>query len=186
MQDKHKPYRDFILAFSMMLLAPIACKTISSRAPSQLPPITQVVAVTQIVPVTQINPVTQIMPGTVVAPLTPQVRLQRLSVSFLGQDGHSIIGSGCPGSDGKGTIVDYHLMVSNVEENRKVERIIVTGDNSTLTWESPCSNAWALSAKDLGTGNWEIFIAPSLPSRVYTVMVFYEDNSFALGMVITP
>jgi hypothetical protein len=116
----------------------------------------------------------------------PEIILQRLGVSFLGQDGHKVIGSGCPGNDGKGTIVDYHLIVSNVDENKKVQRIIVTGDNSTLTWELPCGNAWALSAMTLGNGNWEIFIAPSLPSAVYTIMVFYEDNSFALGMDIAP
>lgn len=117
---------------------------------------------------------------------SPDVILQRLSVAFLGQDNHKIIGSGCPGNDGKGIIIDYHLVVSGVDERKKVERILVAGDNSTLTWEMPCSDDWALSATNLGNGNWEIFIAPSLPSKVYTVIFFYDDNTFALGMGIVP
>jgi hypothetical protein len=117
---------------------------------------------------------------------SPEVVLQRLSVAFLGQDGHKVIGSGCPGIDGKGTIVDYHFIASNVDAEKKVQRILVAGDNSTLTWEYPCSNDWALSATDLGNGNWEIFIAPSLPSKVYTVIFFYTDDTFALGMSVIP
>ena len=115
---------------------------------------------------------------------SPQVLLQRLGVAFMGQDGHKIIGSGCPGTDGKGTIEDYHLIVSGVDEYRSVKRILVAGDNSTLTWERPCSNNWALSANNLGNGNWEIFIAPSLPSRMYTVIFFYDDDTLALGMAL--
>jgi len=118
--------------------------------------------------------------------LSPKIVLQRLSVAFLGQDGHKVIGSGCPGSDGKGTIVDYHLVVSGIDEGKEVQRIIVAGDNSTLTWESPCSDDWALAANNLGNGNWEIFIAPSLPSRTYTVIFFYADDTFALGTGIVP
>jgi len=120
------------------------------------------------------------------APQQPQVVLQRLSVAFLGLDGHKVIGSGCPGTDGKGSIENYHLIVGNVDTEKKVERILVAGDNSTLTWELPCGNDWALSAEDLGNGNWEIFIAPSLPSKAYTVIFFYNDNTFALGMVVVP
>lgn len=116
----------------------------------------------------------------------PKLILQRLSVAFLGQDGYSIIGSGCPGDDGIGTIIDYHLVVSGVDESKEVHRIIVAGDNSTLTWEFPCSDNWALSASNLGNGNWEIFIAPSLPSKVYTVMFFYDDDTFALGVGVVP
>jgi hypothetical protein len=119
-------------------------------------------------------------------PQSPEVILQRLSVAFLGQDGHKVIGSGCPGTDGKGTIVDYHFVIGNVDADKKVQRIIVAGDNSTLTWELPCSNDWALSATDLGNGNWEIFIAPSLPSKVYTVIFFYTDDTFALGTGMVP
>jgi hypothetical protein len=56
-----------------------------------------------------------------------------------------------------------------------------------LTWEFPCNkNDWAVSATDLGNGNWEIFIAPSLPSQVYTVMFFYTDDTFVLGMSVVP
>ena len=119
-------------------------------------------------------------------PQSPKVELQRLSVAFLGQDGHKVIGSGCPGAYGKGTIIDYHLVVSGMDDSKKVQRILVAGDNSTLTWELPCTSDWSLSAKDLGNGNWEIFIAPSLPSRVYTVIFFYDDDTFALGMGIVP
>jgi hypothetical protein len=119
-------------------------------------------------------------------PHSPDVILQRLSVAFLGQDNHKIIGSGCPGNDGKGIIIDYHLVVSGVDERKKVERILVAGDNSTLTWELPCSDDWALSATNLGNGNWEIFIAPSLPSKIYTVIFFYDDDTFALGMGTVP
>jgi len=116
----------------------------------------------------------------------PKIILQRLSVAFLGQDGKAVIGSGCPGDDGKGTIIDYHLVVGGVDESKEVHRIIVAGDNSTLTWEFPCSDNWALSASNLGNGNWEIFIAPSLPSKVYTVMFFYDDDTFALGVGVVP
>jgi hypothetical protein len=119
-------------------------------------------------------------------PQSPHVVLQRLSVAFLGQDGHTVIGSGCPGNDGKGTIVDYHLVVSGVDESKRVQRVLVAGDNSTLTWEMPCSHSWALSAVNVGNGNWEIFIAPSLPSKIYTVIFFYSDDTFALGMGIAP
>jgi hypothetical protein len=116
----------------------------------------------------------------------PQVVLERLSVAFLGLDGHKVIGSGCPGTYDKSVIEDYHLIVGNVDAEKKVQRILVAGDNSTLTWELPCSNDWALSAENLGNGNWEIFIAPSLPSKVYTVIFFYTDNTFALGMAVVP
>ena len=174
-----------ILAFSIVLLASLACGSADAPTWAQ-PPITQIVAVTQVVPVTQVVLVTQVVPGTRQLSTKPELILQRLDVSFLGQDGHKVIGSGCPGTDGKGGIVDHHLLVSNVADDKTVERIIVTGDNSTLTWEKPCDHAWGLAANVLGNGNWEIFIAPSLPSRVYTVMIFYDDNSFALGMDTAP
>ncbi|HNQ95016.1 MAG TPA: hypothetical protein PKK96_16005 [Anaerolineales bacterium] len=116
----------------------------------------------------------------------PKLILQRLSVAFLGQDGSAVIGSGCSGDDGKGTIINYHIVVGGVDENKQVHRIIVAGDNSTLTWEFPCSDNWALSASNLGNGNWEIFIAPSLSSKVYTVMFFYDDDTFALGVGVAP
>ena len=119
-------------------------------------------------------------------PKSPKIILQRLGVAFLGQDGRKVIGSGCPGTDGKGTIVDYHLVIGGVDESRQVQRILVAGDNSTLTWESPCSNDWALAATNLGNGNWEIFIAPSLPSRTYTIIFFYDDGEFALGTGLVP
>ncbi len=128
----------------------------------------------------------QAIGGIKPTPQQPQVVLERLSVAILGLDGHKVIGSGCPGTDGKGVIENYHLIIGNVDTEKKVERILVAGDNSTLTWEQPCSNDWALSAEDLGNGNWEIFIAPSLPSKSYTIIFFYTDNTFALGMGIVP
>jgi len=112
----------------------------------------------------------------------PEVILQRLEVVYLGQDGHKVIGSGCPGSDGQGQIIDLHFALSGVDVSRNVDHIVVAGDNSTLTWEYPCHYAWELRANDLGMGRWEIFIAPSLPSRIYTILFFYDDNTLALGM----
>ena len=67
---------------------------------------------------------------------SPRLILQRLSVAFLGQDGHTVIGSGCPGDFGKGTLVNYHLIVGGVDESKQIQRILVAGDNSTLTTSS--------------------------------------------------
>ncbi|HTX92171.1 MAG TPA: hypothetical protein VMC09_13240 [Anaerolineales bacterium] len=112
----------------------------------------------------------------------PHVVLQRLEVTFLGQDGNRRIGSGCPGNDGKGSTVDYHLRVSGVDEDRTVRRVVVAGDNSTLTWAWPCSDTWGLEADDAGHGAWDIYIAPSEASMIYTVLFFYDDDSMAMGM----
>lgn len=146
----------FLLLLFILTLMSLACKTGTPHEPNE--------------------PTTQ----------SPEVVLQRLSVAFLGQDGHKIIGSGCPGSYEQGKIMDYHLVVGGVDENKRVERVLVAGDNSTLTWESPCNKDWALVAENLGSGNWEIFIAPSLPSKTYTVMFFYDDATFALGVGTVP
>ncbi|MEA3350539.1 MAG: hypothetical protein U9Q82_07965 [Chloroflexota bacterium] len=115
-----------------------------------------------------------------------KVVLQRLQVDFLGQDGHRVIGSGCPGNDGKGSIENYHFVVKGVSIDRSVQRVLVAGDNSTLTWEWPCNDSWGLFAQDLGHGTWDVFIAPSSPSKIYTLIFFYADNTIALGMVETP
>lgn len=117
---------------------------------------------------------------------SPQVILQRLEVVYLGQDGQRLIGSGCPGTDGQGVLENVHFIVQGVDTAKKVERVLVAGDNSTLTWEWPCSNDWGLLAKDAGNGTWEVFIAPSLPTEIYTLIFFYDDNSMALGMVSVP
>ena len=117
--------------------------------------------------------------------LDTQVILQRLQVDYLGQDGHRLIGSGCPGNDGKGSIENYHFLVRGVDIDRSVQRVLLAGDNSTLTWEYPCSDAWGLLARDAGDGVWDIFIAPSEPAKIYTIIFFYDDNSIALGMVET-
>ena len=118
--------------------------------------------------------------------LDKQVVLQRLLVGYLGQDGHYVIGSGCPGTDGKGSIENYHFVVNGVNTARTVQRVLVAGDNSTLTWEWPCTDAWGLLAQDAGSGTWDVFVAPSLPAQMYTIIFFYDDNTIALGMVGTP
>jgi hypothetical protein len=169
MQYKSQNFKIAILVFVILILTSFFCQ-VTDSAPQMIPaPASQVV-------VTKISP-------NFNAPLRPEIILQRLNVAFLGQDGKKVIGSGCPGSDGKGTILDYHFIVGGVDENKEVQRISVAGDHSTLTWASPCSNNWALEAKNLGNGIWEIFIAPSLPSKIYTVLFFYADDTFALGMV---
>jgi hypothetical protein len=127
-------------------------------------------------------------PNEILGPPTSddlKVILQRLEVSYLGQDGHRVIGSGCPGNDGRGTIENYHFVVKGVDWNRKVRRVLVAGDNSTLTWEWPCSDDWGLQAENMGEGVWEVFIAPSEPTKMYTLIFFYSDNTMALGMVET-
>ena len=118
--------------------------------------------------------------------VAPEVILERLEIVYLGQDGHRVVGSGCPGNDGKGTIENFHFQVKGVDTNRGVQRVLVAGDYSTLTWEWPCSNAWGLVAEDAGKGNWDVFIAPSLPAKIYTIIFFYDDGTMALGMVEIP
>ena len=115
-------------------------------------------------------------------PSSPKVILQRLQITYLGLDGHRLVGSGCPGDTGMGSIENYHFIVQGVDIDRRVQRILVTGDNSTLTWESPCKDDWGLAAKEIRPGTWEVYIAPSLPSRIYTILFFYDDNTFAIGM----
>jgi len=115
----------------------------------------------------------------------PKVILTRLTVSYLGQDGHTVVGSGCPGNDGIGKIIDYHFVVSGVSTSTTVKRVLVVGDNSTLTWEWPCSNDWGLVANDIGAGKWDVYIAPSLATQMYTVIFFYENDTMALGITQT-
>ncbi len=125
----------------------------------------------------------------VLGPVTParlKVILQRLEIEFLGQDGHRLIGSGCPGTDVMGSVDNYHFVVRGVDIDRRVVRVLVAGDNSTLTWAWPCSDSWGLLAKDQGEGYWDVYIAPSSSSQIYTLIFFYEDNSMVLGMVQVP
>ncbi len=183
MQYKSRNSTTAILAFSLLILVSLSCQgTGSATQTASAPGTQQVIPITQIVSVTQIITVTELSPD-LNAPVEPEIILQRLNVSFHGQDGKKVIGSGCPGTDGKGIIVDYHFVVDGVDENKEVQRVLVAGDNSTLTWASPCSNNWALDATNVGNGIWEIFIAPSLPSKIYTVLFFYTDATVALGMV---
>jgi hypothetical protein len=118
-------------------------------------------------------------------PNGPRIILQRLTIDYLGQDGHRVIGSGCPGTDFQGSLEDFHFLVHGVDINLPVTRILVTGDHSTLTWEWPCHGDWALLAQDAGGGDWDVFIAPSLDSKIYTIIFFYGDYSMAMGMVKT-
>ena len=131
------------------------------------------------------NPTPTYIPTLVSFP-TPYIILQRLKVTFLGLDGNKLVGSGCPGNYGKGITIDYHFSVSGVDVYREVTRVIVVGDNSTLTWAMPCNDNWELAALDAGQGNWDVFIAPSEISHIYTVLFFYSDNSVSLGMVTAP
>jgi len=176
MQYRSRNYIIAILAFGLLLLPLLACRLTGFPTQAQATPIIQIIPVTQVVIVTEIIPALNV-------PLESEIILQRLNVSFLGKDGKKMIGSGCPGTDGKGTIVDLHFVVGGVDENKEVQRVLVAGDNSTLTWASPCTNNWALDATNLGNGIWEIFIAPSLPSKMYTALFFYTDATVALGMV---
>jgi hypothetical protein len=111
-----------------------------------------------------------------------KIVLQRLDVEFLGQDGHRVIGSGCPGNDAKGAVENYHFVISGVDEYRSVSRVVVLGDNSTLTWAWPCSDTWGLEAENYGDGVWEVYIAPSSPASIYTILFIYDDNTMAVGM----
>jgi hypothetical protein len=139
-----------------------------------------------LIPATPTNQPSSGLTPTLVFIPTPQIVLQRLHVTYDGLDGNKVVGSGCPGDAGRGTIIDHHFSVAGVDTGKKVSRIIMTGDNSTLTWAMPCSDNWELSALDSGNGNWDILIAPSEPSLMYTVMFFYTDNSVALGMTTVP
>lgn len=112
------------------------------------------------------------------------VALQRLNVTYHGQDGSKIIGSGCPGTDYQGQQNNIHFTVSGIDASKQVNRVVVAGDHSTLTWEKPCQSAWALEAIQNG-GQWDVYIAPSDPTEIYTLLFFYTDNSMALGMVST-
>lgn len=114
----------------------------------------------------------------------PKMVLERLRVDFLGNDGYKVIGSGCPGIAGKGVIEDYHLMVYGVDRDKKVQRVLVAGDNSTLTWEWPCDGDWELLARDLGRGKWDVFIAPSLPTRSYAVLFFTTTIRWQWALLI--
>ncbi len=116
----------------------------------------------------------------------PEIVLQRLHVAYLGLDGNRLVGSGCPGDFGRGQIEDYHFVVTGLDPNREVVRVVVAGDNSTLTWEWPCRDDWELLAQPVKPGMWELFIAPSLPAKIYTVIFFYDDDRMALGMAEAP
>ena len=118
-------------------------------------------------------------------PTGPQIVLQRLEVTYYGQDGQTQIGSGCPGTDGKGSQKDIHFAVAGVDPGKQVSRIVVAGDNSTLTWQLPCAGtgSWELAAHQANDGLWDIYVAPSDFAGVYTILVIYSDNSVAMGMV---
>jgi len=113
-----------------------------------------------------------------------QIIVQRLGLTYEGQDGAKLIGSGCPGNDYRGEVVDYHFRVSGVDPNREVSQIVLMGDNSTITWQWPCTGTiWALWAEDQGGGVWDLYVAPSEATVVYTVLFLYADHAMAAGMV---
>jgi hypothetical protein len=127
-------------------------------------------------------------PTAWLGPSTPEelkVILQRLEVQLLGQDGHRVIGSGCPGNDDRGSIDNYHFVVTGVDQYRKVTRVVVLGDNSTLTWAWPCSDTWGLVAENYGDGVWDVYIAPSSPADIYTILFIYDEKYMAFGMTAT-
>jgi hypothetical protein len=165
-----KQYFILVLVISLIALPTVAC-TYSFTTLRFVPVSQPTSAAPQVLPVTNSPP--------------PRVILLRLHVEYLGADGHRFIGSSCPGSDNSGSVDDYHFIVHGVDIDRGVEKIVIAGDNSTLTWAWPCNDSWGLLAKDLGEGTWEIFIAPSSFAATYTVLFFYDDNTIALGMVST-
>lgn len=114
-----------------------------------------------------------------------QVILQRLEVTYHGQDGYTYIGSGCPGNDRRGDLIDIHFTVAGVDRGKQVSRIVVAGNNTTLTWQRPCAGtgSWGLDAQEGEGGVWEIYVAPSEFAEIYTILFFYSDNSVAMGMV---
>ncbi len=169
LHHKKKIFTALLICFSVLTI--LACRLTGMSNPTTPSPITG----------TPSGP-----SPTLVSVPTPNILLQRLRVSFLGPDGNKLVGSGCPGSDGKGFTVDYHFSVSGVDRYRQVTRVMVAGDHSTLTWAMPCAGNWELVALDAGDGNWDIFIAPSESSHIYTVLFFYSDNAVALGMTTAP
>ena len=108
---------------------------------------------------------------------------QRLGVSFRGADGFFGVGRGCPGRDGLGQVEAYHLVVRGVDPHREVGQILLAGDNHT-NWARFCTKqTWELAAQNRGNGTWDLYFAPAPPTRFYTVIFTYTDNTFALGMV---
>ena len=164
------------LLLCIFILLTLACRLTGMASPALTPaPVSETPLIPSVTPI-----------PTLVSVPTPRIILQRLKVSFLGLDGNRLVGSGCPGDYARGDIVDFHFSVAGVDVYREVERIVVAGDNSTITWALPCSDNWELVAHDGGDGNWDLFVAPSEPSYIYTVFFFYSDHSMALGMTAAP
>jgi hypothetical protein len=177
MQNKSHNYTIAIPAFGLFILASLACQVAGLPIQMQATPVIQTIPITQVVTVTEIMPALNV-------PLEPEIILQRLNIIFPGQDGKKVIGSGCPGTDGKGRIVDYHFVVGGMDENKEVQRVLLQEIIQRSHGHSPAlANSWALDATNLGNGIWEIFIAPSLPSKTYTMLFFHTDATLALGMV---
>ena len=117
---------------------------------------------------------------------TPKILLPRLKVTYLGLTEQSYVGTGCPGEDNLVKVDNLHFQVSGVDEQKLLQQIVVTGDNSTLTWELLCDDAWRLEARPAANGVWNIYIAKSEPATVYTVLFIYDDNTIALGNTYIP
>src|SRR5512145_3276255 len=78
---------------------------------------------TPVVPLSVLPASAELLPPT---PSGPRVILQRLKITYLGLDGHKLIGSGCPGRDGLGSLENYHFVIDGVDIDRSVRRILVT------------------------------------------------------------
>jgi hypothetical protein len=86
---------------------------------------------------------------------------------------------------GGGNIENYHFVVSNVKAAQHIERIVLTGDNSTQTWAWPCSNNWVLRANDLGMGTGRFLLLLYFPF-VFTQRCSLYDYSAVQGMTVVP
>src|SRR5687767_12038590 len=122
---KNKNFTTSILALNMLILLSVVLYALGLPLQTPAPIVTPDEVISKKTP-PSINP------------SPPKIVLQRLDVTFLGQDGNKLIGSGCPGTDAEGSITNYHFSVKGVDNNRVVTRIVVAGDNSTLTWALPC------------------------------------------------
>jgi hypothetical protein len=107
-----------------------------------------------------------------------------LRAVYLGQDGARLIGSGCPGTDYKGQIVDFHIRLSGVDTTKSVRKISVRNPSGTDGWDVPCTYpGWAIHAIDRGTGEWDLYMAPSQNNVAYEITIQYGDGSVATATV---
>jgi hypothetical protein len=175
----HPDNQEFTIAGNLATWAKTGCKVVSAPVSRVVLALMLLLSVSLACSMSGTPTPAEMLPPTT---SSPRVILQRLQITYLGLDGHRLVGSGCPGETSMGSIENYHFIVQGVDIDRRVQRVLVTGDNSTLTWESPCKDDWGLAAKEIRPGTWEVYIAPSLPSHIYTLLFFYNDNTLAIGM----